>query len=387
MKIAFVCIGDPFTVSMLYKENYMIRAAVEDGHDVIVIASDLEWHEGKRRRLPVPRVSIEHGYKLFRIPFRKMGPRRVTEKLRYAPTLRKILLAHEPNIVYFNTAQLPGIKLAKQLKARNSQTRIVCHFTTTYDNSGRNFISLRIQHGMLYRRWLKVALPYIDELFYAAPESLAFLCQVYAIPAHRLSFLPLPGEVFPVESRRLSRKQFRDRHDFTDTEIVYLHAGKFDAGKQTVQLLESFHDAKDPDFRLVLAGTLSPSIEASASRIIELDPRIIHLGFLSGAELVKSICGSDVYLQPGTVSQTAQTAICCGLPVVVGNHPIYRDLCKDNAFLVESAASLTHIFRAISQDRHVLESMSTHSFYVAENHLDFRMLFRRVALADAVEGP
>lgn len=80
MRIVFVCTGNSFTPTMLYKENYFIRAAVNKGYDVLVIASEYMYIDGVRKRIGAYEGEID-GYKLVRIPYKKyLGSNYFSEK-------------------------------------------------------------------------------------------------------------------------------------------------------------------------------------------------------------------------------------------------------------------------------------------------------------------
>lgn len=364
---------------MLYKENYFIRAACEDGHEVLVIASDLEYHDGRVRRVPVPNETTEHGYTLRRLPYRKFLTWKIADKIRYVPGLRREIEEFAPDLLYFNVPQVPSITNVRALKKRSAAMRIVCVFSTTYDNSARAFISRRILHGWLYRRWLRKAAPFLNEIFYVAPESKQFVTEVYDLPPSRLSLLPLPGELVAGEMKRALRAQFRERHGFASDDLVFLHAGKMDSRKKTLPLIRAFRSLGRRQCHLVLAGSFSADIADDVAEILGEDDRIHYVGFLNPHNLVSALCSADLYLQPGSVSHIAQTAMCCGTPVMLADRPIYRDLLRQNGFLVESSNDIVNILNCAASNPAQLELMGANSYAVAQEVLDFRVLFRRMA--------
>lgn len=379
MRVAFVCLGSPFSPDMLYKENLLIEAACQEGHEVLVIASDSEYQDGVVRRIPAPAIATKDGYKLVRLPYRKMISRRLSEKLRYVPAFRQILSEFDPDLVYFNIPQIPAIKISRQLRQRNSQVRIVCHFTTTSANSGRNALSLNLLHRLLYRGWIKVALPFLDEVFYISDDSADFVVRNYAIPVGDISYLPLPGQVINEDARKRKSRDFRRRLNIPDQDIVFLHGGKMDEGKRTIPILRAFAASSDARFHLLIVGAFSREVADEALDLIAQDPRVEYLGFLNAEDLVAALCSSDLYLQPGTESQTAQTAICCGTPVAVAPYRIYTALLGRSAYFIETDAQLTAMFNSISRSTEQLGPMSTAAYAVARSQLDHRAVFRTVA--------
>lgn len=387
MRVAFICLGSPFTPSMLYKENLFVHAAVEAGHEVLVVASDSEYVSGELHRTDSESSTTEHGYLLVRHPPLGILPRSIGDKLRIFPGLLADLKSFAPDLVYFNVPQIHGLLYAKTLREMNPSIRIVVHFSTTYINSGTNWASLKLLHGTLYRRWITASLQYVDSVYYIMPESKRFLVEVYGLPEARLEELPLPGELVPPARRTQLRSEFRHSQGIPEDDLVFLHTGKMKAEKETLSLLRAFSESHNERWRLLIAGSFSDEIEVQARKLIAADPRITYLGFVNGDDLIRALCAADLYLQPGTASQTAQTALCCGTPVVVRKLDIYRDLVTAGGFLLNDADELPAVFESIEAFPEQLESISHEAFGLARSRLDSRALFRRLQGGEVGSAP
>lgn len=387
MRVAFVCVGSPFTPTMLYKENLFIRAAVESGHEVLVVASDRSYLSGELHRSNGPTTTTEEGYVLVRYPAPRGIPRRVNEKLRVFPQMLDDLLSFDPQLVYFNVPQIHGLRYVKKLRERNSKIRVVCHYSTTFDNSGAGVVSRRLLHGVIYRRWIARAGPHIDSSYYISPESEQFLTDVYRLPAEELELIPLPGQVLNPVVRANCRVQFRQAHGIPEDEIVFLHSGKMNKQKETLALLRLFSDTSATSARLLLAGSLSTEIKDEAERLILEDGRVTHLGFLDGAQLTHALCAADLYLQPGSASQTAQTALCCGTPVVTRDLPIYRELITSGGVLIQSRAELRSVMNDALAHPDYLQRLSAEAHALAADRLDYQALFKQLLQGELSRCP
>lgn len=147
------------------------------------------------------------------------------------------------------------------------------------------------------------------------------------------------------------------------------------AAKETLALLRAFSATSDQRFRLLIAGSFSSEIKGEAKRLVAADQRIVELGFLDGDGLMRALCATDLYLQPGTASQTSQTALCCGTPIVVRRLEIYRDLLTAGGFLIDGVDELPAVFETVSAFPERLSTMSQDAYEVARSRLDYRALF------------
>lgn len=377
MKIFFVCVGNPFTEEMLYKENYFIREAVNEGHQVLVAASTQKYIDGKCTDIS-PGEKCIGGYRLIRMPRKRIINDFITGKIRKTDDLYPAIVAFKPDLIFYACAQIYNIQDAKNIKERLPAVKIVLDFSTKYLNSARNWLSLNILHKLIYRRWLQKALPYVDRIFYISAESREFIKEVYGLPDEKLEYNNLPGKLIPPGQKLEFREQFISGHGLSEDNIIFVHSGKMGKLKRTVELLECFKRVQNPRFRLFIAGSFESDIEDEAKELIRDDGRTAYLGFVDGDELTRILCAADLYLQPGTISQTSQTAICCGCPILFIRCPTNEELFIGNGFLLNSADEMDGIFEQLSDDPSVLKQMSELSYKVASEGLDCRSLFQKV---------
>ena len=89
-KIIFLCLGNSYTPNMRYKENYLIKAAVENGHEVVVVATNRTYRNGVEVEVAEESSNID-GYKLIRIKNKNLGIKTLTDKIRVTPKLIEII--------------------------------------------------------------------------------------------------------------------------------------------------------------------------------------------------------------------------------------------------------------------------------------------------------
>ena len=105
------------------------------------------------------------------------------------------------------------------------------------------------------------------------------------------------------------------------------------------------------------------------------------MDFVSGDELTKYVCAADLYVQPGSISQTCQTAVCCGTPLAFNNIPTHREIYNGNGFFVETEHDLVQVFDKISTHPEILGNMGKLSYEMAKTELDFKIIYMKILKA------
>ena len=360
---------------MLYKENYFIKASVNHGFETLVIASQFVYKNGERKE-ELPGESSIDGYRLIRIPNKKVwGSEYITEKIRNSPGLTDLLIEFEPDFVFYNCPQIFNITELKRLKKYIPDVKVTLDFSTKYINSAKNALSKYILHRGIYKRWLNRAFPYVDCITYVSPETLDFITKEYKLDKSKMVENGLPAEIIPENIRMKNRNEIRNQYGINDDEILFVHSGKIGKLKRTIELLQCFGKYHNPRFKMIIAGSLEDEVEQEVLELVNRDKRVNYLGFVTGDYLTQLLCACDMYLQPGTISQTSQTAICCGSPIMFMRCPTNEELFNGNGFLLDDISQMDMVFERIDADPSQLDTMKAKSIQLAKERLEYMKLF------------
>ena len=380
MRLLVVTTGNEFTPSMLYKENYIIEAAKVHGDEVFVFAGPYTYTNGKTALAPSCEKVL--GYTLRRFVYHSYGFYLLTSKIRRIDGLEEEIVKLKPDLIFFNCGQVYNIKNLKVIKQFLPNVKIVLDFSTKYLNSAHNWISKNILHRVIYRRWLRKALPYVDRIFYISQESKQFAQDMYLFPDDIMEHNNLPGEIVPGEKKKEIKKEMFAKLGLTDKNILFLYSGKIYAEKKVESLVRAFLRTKNPNFRLVIIGVYN---DENSREIIEpliaSDKRICFMNFVSGDELTKYVCATDLYIQPGSISQTCQTAVCCGTPLCFNDIPTHREIYNGNGFFADSEDDIYQVLEAIGKDNTILKEMSEKSYQMAGMELDYNVIYKKILAA------
>ena len=112
---------------------------------------------------------------------------------------------------------------------------------------------------------------------------------------------------------------------------------------------------------------------------MEVDNRVVYLGWKSAPELVGYLCACDLYCQPGSVSATLQNAVCCGSPVMAYPHLPYTEaLDFGNILWVETPEDMESAFKKLAEQKIDLTVLRKGSERCARELLDYRALAARL---------
>lgn len=378
LRIAHICLASSYTEGMTYQDNILPAQNRADGHEVLIVADCAAYIEGKLLSIAPEDKHLDDGIRLVRVPFAgRFLPRYVRDKVRFAPQLAGLLETFRPDVILYHGVIGVELLTVGAYKKKYPATRLYVDCHEDFNNSARSAASRVLQYKLLTRfLWNRIA-SLVDKVLYVSYESRDFLREMYAIPEQDLEFYPLGGYVREPQVNAELRQRMRAKLGIGEDEVVFIHAGKLDRVKRTLDVLEAFAKVPNPSFRLLIVGVLADDIKDQATTMIQADSRICFLGWKSGAELVDLLSASDCYLQPGTQSATLQVALCCGLPVMIHPYSSHVPYLAGNGFYVQSAddiAASLHKFESPDARR----QMSAASYEIGRSLLDYRALARRL---------
>lgn len=379
MKIAHLCLSCFYVDGYSYQENELVRQHVQDGHDVVVIASTEVFDQHRQLNYCSPGEYMgTDGARVIRLPYRRWLPHSVMKKLRMHPGVEELLAREAPDVILFHG--LCGWELlnVKRHKSRNPAVRVFADSHEDFNNSAQSFVSKHFLHASYYRPILHRALGSIEKVLCISSETMDFVRNFYKVPAEHLELYPLGGKVFDDDEYASIRTTARTRYGITDDQILFVQSGKIDKAKKLVEALRAFSRTPDKNFRFTVAGHIHKDISAEVEQLIKQDTRVRFIGWQSSQELRELLCAADVYVQPGTQSATMQMSLCCRCAVVLDEVPSHLPYMNQNGWLIGPQCTLEDVFTKISEEPNSLPAKAIQSAGLAARLLDYRVLAARI---------
>lgn len=378
MKIAHICLASYYTEGMTYQDNILPEINSQDGHEVIIVSNAQKYDSGKIVDTKEETKVLNSQLKLYRIKYDKILTKFISEKIRKAKKLKRILEDFNPDVILFHGTCGYELLTVTEYKKANPNIKLYVDSHEDFNNSARTFLSKNILHKLFYKKIINKCIEEIDKVFYLSEETKYFLENFYKIENKKLEFYPLGGFIREGKDKINVRKKLRENLKISEEDIILIHSGKLDKLKRTREILEAFINVKNEKLHLLIIGNIPIEEKKELERLIKSDKRIKFLGWKSGDELLDYICASDVYVQPGSQSATCQNAVCCGLPIILYPHISYQVMFEKNIFWVETKDEIEKSIKKIADNPNILKDMSKESYKIAKELLDYKKLARRL---------
>jgi 1,2-diacylglycerol 3-alpha-glucosyltransferase len=393
MRIVMLC--EFYDESLEFQENLLVKYYRRHGHDVTVIASTFDsvfdyYNDRYDRRKPA-RTYEDHGARIVKLPYRY----NLLNRLRAYTRIDRVLDEARPDLIYVHDIS-PNLPEAIAYKKRHPECRMILDYHADYSNSGRNWVSLKILHGILRRWFLDRARPHLSRIFPVVPASTVFLQEVYGVPAEEMEVLPLGADMDTVRRLRAegSRDELRSSLGYAPGDVVIFTGGKLTPNRRTEVLFEAVASLRRDSLKILVVGDSDERNRAYKERLQGLAAGrtdIRFAGWLARDDVYRHMLAADVAVFPASQSIMWQQAIAAGLPLVVGNvgsqDISYLNLADNIVILAREsirpdrfAAAIADILDAPGR----LAAMAAGARRVADEHLDWDRLIWRTLRYNSV---
>lgn len=383
MKILHLCLANFYIDNYNYQENIISRINQKDGHEVLVIASTETYLDNNLLGTTMPGdYYTKDGIHIIRIPYSRLFPGKIGRKVRKYRNLYESIEAFNPDVIMIHDLCFASVTEVINYKRNNPKVVIYADTHTAIYNSGRNWISLKILHRRFYKAYVQKALPYIEKYFYIGISEKKFSIDHYGVPESIMEYLPLGGIIVDEKTRVENREKIRKELNVGNDELLFVHSGKINKRKKTVELLRAFANNKDANAKLVIAGSINDEVRVDILKLIEADTRVKYVGWLDAEKLIEYICAADFYVQPGTPSATLQQAICCFCPVICGPYDSYLliNSMYDNLIIVSSENELAEMINELCDGALDVHKIKENTIKCAEELLDYNLIANRICV-------
>lgn len=379
LRILHIMISSSYTENMTYQENQITKQNVLDGHEVLCISDSKKFVDGELVETGYEDVVIDNGIRLIRLPYIKIINEYISNKIRDVGNLYNIIDSFTPDVILSHGLFYLSVLDVIHYKKNHPECKFYADTHVAHYNSGRNWISLRLLHGIYYRYLIHKALPYLDKYLYIGENERVFSETVYGVPEDVMEYFPLGGFIFTDEEYKCHRKRRRDELQVDLDTVLYVHSGKLGKEKRTIELIEAFSTVNDVKSKLVIIGTIPDEQMKILMPRIRADKRVVFLGWKTGEELREYLCAGDVYCQPGSVSATLQNAICQSCAIMTYPHLQYvKRLDYGNIFFVKNKQEMIDVFQTISNNPEMIERYKKASKKCALEILDYKVIAKRL---------
>ncbi len=379
---------DFYNESLEYQENLLVKYYRKHGHEVTVVASTFDsvfdYYNDRHDPAWPSRIYDDHGAKIIKLQYRF----NFLNRLRAYTDISGLIEAAAPDLIFVHDIMLNLPECIEYVKS-NRHCKIILDYHADYSNSGKNWLSLKVLHGVIRKRYLDRARPHLSRIFPIVPAGATFLNEVYGVPHEEMEVLPLGADMDLVRSVTGSgeARRLREQLGFADGDIVIVTGGKLAPAKRTELLFQAIAALPELPIKLIVVGEASAADAEYKTSLIAHSPaggKIHWAGWLGSADIYRHFCAADIAVFPASQSILWQQAIACGLPLVcgdVGHQDISYLNLHDNVVILPAreirADRLAEEIRRIAGNPDRLAHMRAGATRVAAEHLDWNRLIHR----------
>lgn len=386
MKILMLC--DFYNEKLEYQENLLTKYYLKHGHQVTVIASTFEsvfdYYNDRHDNSAPPRTYYDRGAKIIKLRYRY----NILNRLRAYTPIAKILEEERPDLLYIHDIML-NFPEAIRYKKSHPECRMIMDYHADSSNSGKNWVSRKILHGVLRKWFLDRARPHLSRIFAFTPAAIPFLHDMYKVPIEDIELLPLGADLdlcAEVKARG-DGQALRAGLGLSDEAIVIVTGGKLEPWKRTELLIEAVRALPSVKLELVIIGDSGSKYKHYKNNLLEAAKactNIHFVGWLEAKDIYKYLDLADIAVFPASQSILWQQAIAMGLPLIVGNTGD-QDMSylnsHDNIVILDKneirTDRLIQEVERIASDPELLKRMSAGAVEVADEHLNWDKLIQR----------
>lgn len=379
MRILHLCLGNFYADGYGYQENHLPRINKENGHDVLIIASTESYDNNSKLCYVEPKeYETEDGVRIVRLAYAGLGPMWFKRKIRAYKGLYEKIDNFQPDIIFSHNLGYKSVTDIIKYKKLHPEVLIFADTHVAAYNSGRNWLSYYILHRIIYKHYISRAMKYVEKYYYIGEAEKTFSLSMYKISEEKMEYFPLGGTIINDDLYNELRTTYRKNIGISPNQILFVHSGKMNSKKRTLELVSAFSKTAGANGMLLLLGSINEELLSVIMPIINQDDRIRFLGWKSSAELQGYLCACDVYCQPGSVSATFQNALCCRCAVVAFPHKEYEKNYNISSIVwVESINDIEQMFNSFFNEECNLDYYGIISYEYALNNLDYNNLATR----------
>ena len=386
MKIVMLC--DFYNEKLEYQENLLAKYYTKHGHDVVIITSTyysvFDYYSDKYdKNIPSSEANI-NGVKVIRLRYSF----NILNRLRKYTGIFEILVKEAPSLIFVHDIMLNIFEVVKY-KKKNPKCSVIMDYHADYSNSAKNWISLKILHGIIRKYYLDRSKKYIDKIFPVVPAGFVFLNEVYNIPYDDMELLPLGADTDLGKNTRLNNEgiNIRKKYGINSNDFVIFSGGKLDPRKKLELLIEAFIYIDNPNCYLFIIGDSSDidlDYKEKLIRKSQENPNIFFTGWLLNTEVYKYLNASDLAVFPASQSILWQQAISMHLPLIVGNigHQDISYLNKYGNIIIMDKKSITaenikNNILKLKNNKQLYKDMKSGAEKITEESLSWDVLIKK----------
>lgn len=319
MRVVHVCLTGPFNDGWTYQENMLARHHRLVGHEVMVLATPYatDTHTGSYRWHRLGSYIDPDGVRVVRVaPVTKSVCRRWSRFNVYRG-VRRSIERFCPDVIFIHGCQCLDVLAVARYCRTHLSVRVFVDNHADWLNSGTNWLSRTILHGVLWRHCVRLIEPHTVRFWGITDASCRFLTEVYGVAPTKVGLLPLGAEADDLleSERAIERSRVRRRAGIAPGDFLVVTGGKIDRSKNAHLLMQAISELALPNVKLLVFGSVLDDVRDEFFSLLE-SPAIQYVGWACPADMMSYFVAADLAVFPGGQSALWNQVVLSGIPAL-----------------------------------------------------------------------
>lgn len=341
MNITHLCLAGMITDGWTYQENLLISYHIKMGNNVSVITSQWVYEAGNKlvKTKNNNYVSPE-GAHYIRLPIKNRD--KINNRFKRYTGIIEALDIAKPDILFVHGLQFLDISVIAKYIKEHSNIRLYIDNHSDFSNSGKNWISKNVLHGIIWKNYAQLIEPYTYKFYGVLPARVDFLKYVYGLPNEKCELLVMGADDEKVEEAAQPeiRRSIREKYGILEDDFLVMTGGKIDKWKtQTLLLMKAIQNINKGNVKLIVFGSVMQELQEQVQQLAD-GKKVQYIGWIQSKDSYKYFGAADLVVFPGRHSVFWEQVTGQGIPMIVKDWPgtHHVDLGGNVKFLKEDSA-------------------------------------------------
>ena len=257
MKIAHICISNPYIDGWGYQENLLPQYLQKIGVQNYVIASanDFPTYLSPKEIAEIKSKGKE--YLIEEINVRRIKTKRLSTSFLVPFGLKKALEEIHPDVIFHHNFNCTSLPISARYAKKNNTPLLVDNHADVI-NMSHNIIWAFVYYKLLIRLSCLIHQKEITKAYGVTHARCSFIKDFYGVPTKKIDFMPIGADVDLADTIE-SKESLRLKYGFRNEDFIVVSGGKMGKDKGTDNLIAAVEKLNKsyPNLKLVLFGAIA----------------------------------------------------------------------------------------------------------------------------------
>lgn len=342
MKIVHICLSSAYIEGWGYQENLLpeyLHEACTENH-VITSNSIFPTYLNQETKDKIIAKGLE--YEVGNVAIHKIGGKRFSSSVLVPYGLKKKLDDIKPDVIFHHGVSITTLPIvSKYAKKHNCKLFVDNHADEI--NMSKNKLWVLFYYKFLSRLACRIRKATYTKFYGVTNSRCDFINKYFGVPKSKIELLPIGADTNLADMLK-SKKELRDKYEFSQDEKIVVTGGKMGIGKGTVYLINAIEELlKIHKIRLILFGKFE---DGETSELAKCKDFVTIYGWCDRIKTLELLKLADVACWPIHHTTLNEDAIAVETPLIIRKTGTTEHLIEGNGEWLETG-SKQELYKAL----------------------------------------